>query len=387
MLQLSLGGDCLKPWCCTSLPQVCPTPQRYKYAYAVVWEGTFTGCHWATGDCIAPLQGDDCVTLRCDNSQVVCPPNCGLLLHLPPAPFRKGVQADALVPQQRRWHADEGGTTVCMSPKGRARLCCRGGAVPGVGAHLLRQDPRRGARQVRTNAHPCCQPLPAIWLVCAQTPLATTAPAADPRGQDQPLCSARVHHGLTGFPPVRWWSHRCNPLAVPSNGTAVRLACEPTPANDTRKFQCYISQARSGNQARYPPAVPASGAALLMCTWRRCDARAVRMPAMTASLESCASLGPLDSHEAVRDLQEGSFMASLGMKCTSGSCLYEPDGPAPPAPVPHEHKTNLVRSKPVLQQHALKYGPACQCLTRVAFGCHHDGQIHGEGCFRLGDVP
>lgn len=36
-------------------------------------------------------------------------------------------------------------------------------------------------------------------------------------------------------------------------------------------------------------------------------------------------------------------MASLGMKCTSGSCLYEPDGPAPPAPVPHEHKTNLVR--------------------------------------------
>lgn len=42
-------------------------------------------------------------------------------------------------------------------------------------------------------------------------------------------------------------------------------------------------------------------------------------------------------------LQEGSFMASLGMKCTSGSCLYEPDGPAPPAPVPHEHKTNLVR--------------------------------------------
>lgn len=37
-------------------------------------------------------------------------------------------------------------------------------------------------------------------------------------------------------------------------------------------------------------------------------------------------------------------MASLGMKCTSGSCLYEPDGPAPPAPVPHEHKTNLVRA-------------------------------------------
>ena len=57
--------------------QVCPTPQRYKYAYAVVWEGTFTGCHWATGDCIAPLQGQDCVTLRCDNSDVVCPPNCG----------------------------------------------------------------------------------------------------------------------------------------------------------------------------------------------------------------------------------------------------------------------------------------------------------------------
>lgn len=75
---------------CRSLPhacrhwllQVCPTPQRYKYAYAVVWEGTFTGCHWATGDCIAPLQGQDCVALRCDNSEVVCPPNCASCLPL-----------------------------------------------------------------------------------------------------------------------------------------------------------------------------------------------------------------------------------------------------------------------------------------------------------------
>lgn len=68
--------------CCDRLLQVCPTPQRYKYAYAVVWEGTFTGCHWATGDCIAPLQGQDCVTLHCDNSNVVCPPNCGSCLPL-----------------------------------------------------------------------------------------------------------------------------------------------------------------------------------------------------------------------------------------------------------------------------------------------------------------
>jgi hypothetical protein len=50
-------------------------------------------------------------------------------------------------------------------------------------------------------------------------------------------------------------------------------------------------------------------------------------------------------------------MASLGMKCTSGSCLYEPDGPAPPAPVPHEHKTNLVRPGALyLQQHLLLHG-------------------------------
>lgn len=38
-------------------------------------------------------------------------------------------------------------------------------------------------------------------------------------------------------------------------------------------------------------------------------------------------------------------MASLGMKCTAGGCLYEAGGPQPPAPpVPHEHKTNLVRA-------------------------------------------
>jgi len=43
--------------------------------------------------------------------------------------------------------------------------------------------------------------------------------------------------------------------------------------------------------------------------------------------------------------QEGSFMASLGMKCTAGGCLYDAGGPQPPAPpVPHEHKTNLVRA-------------------------------------------
>ena len=77
-------ADCwsLRHECRDWLLQVCPTPQRYKYAYAVVWEGTFTGCHWATGDCIAPLQGQDCVTLRCDNSEVVCPPNCGSYLLL-----------------------------------------------------------------------------------------------------------------------------------------------------------------------------------------------------------------------------------------------------------------------------------------------------------------
>jgi hypothetical protein len=56
----------------------------------------------------------------------------------------------------------------------------------------------------------------------------------------------RVHKTSTWRP--RWWSHRCNPLAVPSNGTAVRLACEPTPAGDTRKFQCYISQVRRSVQ-------------------------------------------------------------------------------------------------------------------------------------------
>ena len=60
--------------------QTCATTERFKYAYAVVWEGNFTGCQWSTGECLAPLKGDDCNILSCHDSAVICPPNCALLV-------------------------------------------------------------------------------------------------------------------------------------------------------------------------------------------------------------------------------------------------------------------------------------------------------------------
>eukprot|EP00208_Stichococcus_sp_RCC1054_P008188 CAMPEP_0206149676 /NCGR_PEP_ID=MMETSP1473-20131121/37907_1 /ASSEMBLY_ACC=CAM_ASM_001109 /TAXON_ID=1461547 /ORGANISM="Stichococcus sp, Strain RCC1054" /LENGTH=1805 /DNA_ID=CAMNT_0053547157 /DNA_START=182 /DNA_END=5600 /DNA_ORIENTATION=- len=168
-------GNCPGPGGKGTVP--CPTAQRYKYAHPVVWEGTFTGCSWATGDCISPLKGDDCVTLSCDSANVVCPPNY-----------------------------------VEKCPGYTITSC---GKIPGEGS-------------------------------------------------------------------ASYWMHRCNPLAVPKNGSAIKIACEPQRDNETNAFQCYIAQ-------------------------------------------------------------EHSFMASLGMQCTTGGCIYDKAGPAPPMPpVPHHHKTNLV---------------------------------------------
>lgn len=60
-------------------------------------------------------------------------------------------------------------------------------------------------------------------------------------------CRKRVSilHALSAwltFHRGRYWSHRCNPLAVPSNGTSIKLACQPRRDNVTNAFQCYISQ-------------------------------------------------------------------------------------------------------------------------------------------------
>ncbi len=40
----------------------------------------------------------------------------------------------------------------------------------------------------------------------------------------------------------KYWQHHCNPLAVPSNSSGIRLACEAQPNAETGKFQCYFSQ-------------------------------------------------------------------------------------------------------------------------------------------------
>ena len=77
-----------------------------------------------------------------------------------------------------------------------------------------------------------------------------------------------------------------------------------------------------------------------MAPWRLFLLRSQR--AYQSATAKARSRAPSGIVVGLSALQEGSFMASLGMKCTSGSCLYEPNGPAPPAPVPHEHKTNLV---------------------------------------------
>lgn len=90
--------------------QTCPTPQRYKYAYPVVWEGTFGDCHWATGDCISPLKGSDCVTLSCGTAAVVCPPACEFqALELSLCNARISLRHHALI-----WYR-----LVCSIP-----LCC-----------------------------------------------------------------------------------------------------------------------------------------------------------------------------------------------------------------------------------------------------------------------
>ncbi|MEW5319764.1 MAG: hypothetical protein WDW38_010894 [Sanguina aurantia] len=72
----------------------------------------------------------------------------------------------------------------------------------------------------------------------------------------------------------RWkpyWSHHCLPGTYPGPGKALTLSCQPTQGVDG-KFQCYITQ-------------------------------------------------------------EGSYVASLGMRCSTGSCLYNV-APPPPEPAP-----------------------------------------------------
>ena len=50
----------------------------------------------------------------------------------------------------------------------------------------------------------------------------------------------------------KYWQHHCNPLAVPSNSTGIRLTCAPERSPDNGKFQCYFSQV--GLVAVPPPA-------------------------------------------------------------------------------------------------------------------------------------
>lgn len=46
----------------------------YSYAYPQVWEGGFESCNWKIGDCLAPMEGKDCVNYKCDHLQIQCPP-------------------------------------------------------------------------------------------------------------------------------------------------------------------------------------------------------------------------------------------------------------------------------------------------------------------------
>ena len=52
-----------------------PTNERYRYAYPIVWNATFTGCRFSTGDCYGPIEDDECDVVHCDNGQVSCPPD------------------------------------------------------------------------------------------------------------------------------------------------------------------------------------------------------------------------------------------------------------------------------------------------------------------------
>lgn len=50
--------------------------ERWEYAYPGVWDGSFQGCSWQRGECISPMEGDDCWIYTCGQTDVHCPSSC-----------------------------------------------------------------------------------------------------------------------------------------------------------------------------------------------------------------------------------------------------------------------------------------------------------------------
>ncbi|GFR46199.1 hypothetical protein Agub_g7730, partial [Astrephomene gubernaculifera] len=101
-------------------------------------------------------------------------------------------------------------------------------------------------------------------------------------GQAQVNCPASYMSKCPGYTPIScgkppganipYWMHHCMPGTYPDKGKALKLACKLAKGADGA-FQCYITQ-------------------------------------------------------------EGSYVASLGMKCVTGTCIYREPPPAPPSPPP-----------------------------------------------------
>lgn len=56
---------------------MCHMPCSHSYSYPGVWDGSFQRCSWTVGECVTPMEGDDCLVFTCQGSDVHCPSSCG----------------------------------------------------------------------------------------------------------------------------------------------------------------------------------------------------------------------------------------------------------------------------------------------------------------------
>lgn len=121
-----------------------------------------------------------------------------------------------------------------------------------------------------------------------------------------------------------YYQHNCNPLTLPSSGVPSELVCSSVRDPATGQFQCYLKQ-------------------------------------------------------------EGAFLAALGMRCSSGQCLYSTI--KPPAPTPPPDKPTWVNPFPETSAIAGLVASLAATLAAVAFafGFHSDLKMSGRRANGGGD--
>lgn len=71
-----LAQDFMRTQSLLRMPCIFIAGRCCSYAYPGVWDGQFSGCSWKQGECITPMEGDDCWVYTCTGSQVYCPSSC-----------------------------------------------------------------------------------------------------------------------------------------------------------------------------------------------------------------------------------------------------------------------------------------------------------------------